>query len=112
MGQEKMFLAKTTVALLLIAKLLNLAASTNNEIINYSKFYRANLVFLLILAFINIVLNIYLIPKYGISGAAFATLASFIIFNLLKLIFIKVKFGFLPFSKNTLKLLLLGVFWL
>jgi len=44
---------------------------------------------------LNVILNIYLIPKYGISGAAWASLASQIIIN--SLIWLKLK-KITPFS--------------
>ena len=49
---------------------------------------------------INIVLNIILIPRSGIIGAAIASASSLIIWNVLSLIFIKKRFGFWTFEKN------------
>ncbi len=43
---------------------------------------------------INIVLNLYLIPLYGILGAAIATMISTIFWNLLGLIYLRFKYGF------------------
>ena len=42
---------------------------------------------MIIAAIVNVVLNIFLIPIYGIYGAAYATLASFILILILKFIF-------------------------
>ena len=49
---------------------------------------------LLVAALINIVLNSLLIPKYGIEGAAVASTASGVFWNLLMIIYIKKHFGF------------------
>jgi len=94
---------------LCLAKLVNMGTSVNNEIINYSKYYRFNFWMILILAVMNISLNFWIIPIYGAEGVAFATFFSFLIFNLAKLIFIKIKFGFHPFSMKTIAILLLAV---
>ncbi|MGE5355964.1 MAG: lipopolysaccharide biosynthesis protein [Deltaproteobacteria bacterium] len=83
-----------------LAKLVDMVTSVNSFIIIYSKYFRYNLIFLLILALSNIVLNYYFINKYGIEGAAFATLLSVIFYNTLKLIFIQLKFKINPFSRS------------
>ena len=44
-----------------------------------------------------------LIPKHGIDGAAMATALSVLIFNLIRLVLIKVKMKMHPFSLNSLK---------
>jgi len=46
-------------------------------------------------AIINIILNYLLIPIYGIEGAAFASMASVIFWNLTMVYFVKKEFGFL-----------------
>jgi len=57
-------------------------------------------------ALLNIALNLLLIPLYGISGAAIASLLSVCLWNIVTLVFIKNKFGFymgyLPFAERGL----------
>ena len=52
---------------------------------------------------VNIILNLTLIPIYGIDGSAIATMISLIVFNLLLVYFVKREFGFytfyMPFKK-------------
>lgn len=43
---------------------------------------------------INIILNYILIPKYGINGAAIATMVSMIFWNITLMIYVKIKLGF------------------
>lgn len=54
-------------------------------------------------AVINIALNFYLIPIYGIEGAALASMGSIIFWNLTMVYYVKKEFGFLtiynPFKK-------------
>ena len=55
-------------------------------------------------AILNIVLNLILIPKYGINGAAIASMSSLIVWNLSMVLVVKKKFGFytfyIPFIKR------------
>jgi O-antigen/teichoic acid export membrane protein len=48
-------------------------------------------------AVLNIVLNLFLIPKYGITGAAISTGFSILLTNALGIIYIHKKYKFLPF---------------
>ena len=88
--------------------LFNMSTSFNSEIILFSKYYRFNLVLVIILASINILLNLYFLTQtdLGIIGVAYASLIAMITFNSAKLIFIYKKFGILPFDKNYFKLFL------
>jgi O-antigen/teichoic acid export membrane protein len=58
------------------------------------------------LVVITIASNLILIPKYGIDGAAMATAISVLLFNLIRLILIKVKMNMHPFSFNSFKTIL------
>ncbi len=55
-------------------------------------------------AILNVLLNLILIPRYGISGAAIASMSSLIVWNLSMVLVIKKKFGFytfyIPFVKR------------
>lgn len=55
-----------------------------------------------------IIANNILIPRYGIEGAAWGSAFALIIFNLIKFIFIYIKFGIQPFAWATLKVLVIG----
>jgi len=89
--------------------LINMATGFNTEIISYSKYYKFNMVTILLLVFINVGLNLYFIyyTNLGIVGVAYASLIAMIIFNCSKLIFIYKKFKLLPFDRAFLKLGLL-----
>ncbi|NAY91070.1 oligosaccharide flippase family protein [Muricauda sp. JGD-17] len=107
----------TIVFLIGLAKVFDSLLGNNNSILYNSKYYKTILVFGMGLAVLTIVLNIVLIPKLGLEGAALASFISIVLFNLAKLFFVRSKFGFLPFTRATFRvfaaLLLLGVlFWL
>lgn len=101
------------VFLIGMAKVFDSLLGNNNSILYNSKYYRTLLLFGVGLAALTIVLNLFLIPAYGLEGAALASFISICIFNVIKLIFVKLKFGILPFTKSTFKvfatLLLLAV---
>ncbi len=95
-----------------LISVINMASGFNSEIINFSKFYKFNLIALTILSFLNLFFNYYfiIVLGYGIEGAACASLLSIFIFNSTKIIFIYLKLGLFPFDSVFLKLLILQVF--
>ncbi|WP_276246380.1 flippase [Haladaptatus sp. YSMS36] len=50
---------------------------------------------------LNLVLNIFLIPRYGFAGAAVATSAAYVARNLVVYLVLRLKFGITPFSRIT-----------
>jgi len=84
---------------------LNMATGFNTEIIAYSKFYRFNLVAILLLAVVNIGLNYYILTQtsFGIIGVAYASFFALLVFNASKMWFIYKKFGLLPINTKYLK---------
>ncbi|GET44935.1 lipopolysaccharide biosynthesis protein [Capnocytophaga felis] len=95
--------------LISVVKLFDALVGINNAILFNSVYYRMVLYFGVFLTFCTIVLNIWLIPIYGINGAGFATLCAFSIYNVLKLSFIYIKYRLSPFYKETLKISLFGL---
>lgn len=98
---------KWVVFYIAIAQLFSMANGINGTIIVNSKYYRYDLYTNVILVFVTIATNYLLIPEYGIDGAAMATAISVLLFNLIRLILIKVKMNMHPFSLQTIKTILL-----
>ena len=92
-----------------LAQLWDMMSGLNNEIIIYSKHYRFNLFLTLFLAVTNIIANVILINSYGMIGAAIATCFSFFMYNLIKLIYIYIKFEFQPLSVLMIPVFTFGV---
>ncbi|MCB4797627.1 lipopolysaccharide biosynthesis protein [Neotamlana laminarinivorans] len=90
-----------------ISKLYDALLGSNNAILFNSDYYRVVLTFGVILVTIMILLNMLFIPKFGINGAAIATFIAVFLYNTAKIIFVYKKFKILPFSKFTLKIMLL-----
>ncbi len=97
------------VLLIGFARVIDSATSVNDQIINLSKYYKFGFVSVLLLAVVNILNNLWLIPTFYINGAAIATLISIFLFNLVKLIFIWIKMGIQPFQWNHLKTLMTAI---
>jgi O-antigen/teichoic acid export membrane protein len=95
------------VLLIGLAKVYDALMGNNNAILYNSDYYRALLVMGVLLAMLTILFNLWLIPKYGINGAAFATFTAIFIYNTIKLVYVKIKFGIQPFTMETLKVLAL-----
>lgn len=93
----------TIVFLVGLAKVFDSLLGNNNSILYNSQYYKTVLIFGVCLAALTIVLNYLLIPVLGLEGAALASFVSIFIFNLTKVVFVKQKFGILPFSKATFK---------
>jgi O-antigen/teichoic acid export membrane protein len=81
----------------------------NNAIIFNSKYYRTVLFLGLLLAFFAITLNMVFIPKYGLEGAAIATLISITFYSIAKLLFVVLKMKLYPFTIKNLYALLIGL---
>lgn len=92
-----------------LGKLIDMVTSVNTHIIVYSKYYRYNLFFIITLAIMNIIFSYYLIGKYGIAGAALGSFIALFIYNILKLVFIKIKFDITPFTLNTFSVLMINL---
>ena len=86
---------------------INMGTGFNGEIITYSKFYKFNLVAILLLAILNVVLILTFVKVFGggIQSIAIASLISMVIFNVVKLLFIYKKLGLWPFDYSYLKLI-------
>ncbi len=102
---DKFVSGKMAVYFLVIKCVIDMTFSISTEIINYSKFYKYNFIGSVLMGVINIGLNFLLIPAYGITGAAMATLISVLIYDLFKYAFLLRK-DIQPFSSKSFPLLI------
>lgn len=84
----------TTLIIVAISVLLSATAGNVDQILNMTNHQVILKNITIISFFINVILNIVLIPNYGIIGSAFSSLISTIVINLLCVIYIKKKLGF------------------
>lgn len=85
-----------------LSKYFDVILGNNNSIIFNSKYYKAVLILGVLLVFVIVGLNLIFIPKYGINGAALATLIAIGMYSLAKLLFVVFKMKLYPFTKNTI----------
>ncbi len=90
--------AKWTIFFIGLGYLIDLITGANGQIISLSKNYRYGLFFVFIIIISTICFMFLLIPIWGIVGAAMAIASAFLINNLLRFIFLKVKFDLQPFN--------------
>lgn len=93
------------VLLISLVKLTGNLIGNNNSILFNSNHYKFVLIIGVIIVVLAVILNIYLIPLYGLDGAAFATFISFMLYDSLKVGFVYKTMGIHPFSKQTFQLL-------
>ncbi len=90
-------------------KLIDMLFGPSSEIIVLSKYYWFNIILILLLAVTVIVANNFLIPVYGINGAAVGAAFALALFNLVKFFFIYFNLHMQPFTIATLKVLMIAL---
>ena len=95
---------------LMIGRLIDMFCGINGPIFSTSKKYGYDLFFTLSLIAMVYVLNLYLIPKWGIAGAAISTSIALITYNLGRILFIFYSFRIHPFVPNQAIVVLLASF--
>ena len=115
---DKYEAGKSVVLILGIAKCINSTLFVSSSALNYSKYYYWSFVFTVMLTAMAIVLNVVLIPRYGMDGASLSHLISYFTFYVSLLIVVLLKLKINIFSKAQLKvaalfagLLLLNYGW-
>ena len=104
---EEYHVGFSIVILIGIVKLYENLIGNNNSILFNSDYYRLVLILGVACAVLAVVLNILLIPEYGIYGASYATFLSYFIYNSIKLYVVYWKFKMHPFTRKTIIALVL-----
>jgi O-antigen/teichoic acid export membrane protein len=101
---EEFIAGGTSLIIITISQFFNAISGSVGQVMNMTGHHKKLRNFTLISAILNIILNLILIPLYGILGAAIATASSSIILNLISVIFVKNKLGirtyYSPFNSN------------
>lgn len=84
-----------------LAKLYDMVTGINAEIIGTSQYYRIDILIFFVLNVIGIALNFFLIPLYGLNGAAYAVFASVFLYNTMRFFFIAIVMKIQPFTRKT-----------
>jgi O-antigen/teichoic acid export membrane protein len=99
-------LGESVVLIISIGTLINMATGINDAIVYTSDKYIYGTYMLLVLFVLAIANNYFLIPLFGMNGAALATVISATVFNVMKFLFIWVNFKIQPFDNRTVRILL------
>ncbi|WP_210490470.1 oligosaccharide flippase family protein [Rufibacter aurantiacus] len=91
-----------------IARIFELATGLNAMILVTSHKYRYDLILNVVMVILVIFTNYLLIPTYGISGAAFASMLVLIFINVFRVVFVGYFFKMQPFGWDSLLLLLIA----
>ena len=97
------------VFLIGLAKVYDSLLGNNNAILYNSDYYKSLLLMGVGLAIMVILLNFVLIPLFGINGAAMATFLAIVIYNTIKLFYVRAKFGLTPFTTETFQVFIILV---
>ena len=102
--------AEWAVYIIAGARLLDMAAGVNGEMILYSKHVRFNLATNLLLIVVSTVAVFWLIPRFGIIGAALSVPIAFLVYNGVRVVFLWSRYRMHPFIPiaNAATLMLFG----
>ena len=92
-----------------LARVVDLGTGVNSQIIGTSTFWRFEFVSGMVLLSLAVPLNYFLVKEYGIIGAGYSNLISMIVYNSIRLAFLKNKFNMHPFSRKTIYTVLIAL---
>lgn len=87
-----------------LGTVLSMSAGGSGGMLFYSNNYKMGAFFLIALAIVAFALNVLLIPIWGLTGAAYATAIASVLYAVVRLLFIKVKYNLFPLTLSTFKL--------
>lgn len=105
---DKLMIAQQIALILALGKLFDMITGPNDLIIGLSKYYKFNLICIFLLSLGNVLLNFKFIVLYGVFGPAFASVIFLFLFNIIKIIFLWLKFKMLPFTINMLYIVMIA----
>jgi O-antigen/teichoic acid export membrane protein len=101
--------AATTLRLLAVGQMVNMMVGPIGFVLSMTGRQKLNLVNSVVLATLNIALNIIFIPRYGIAGAGLAMSISLGLLNIVRVVQVKMIYGFIPYRADIYKPILAGV---
>ncbi len=97
------------VWILMLGRLFQMSTGLNAELISISKHYKFLFRISLLLVLMIVLLNRWWIPSYGVFGAAWSATLAFLLFNLLKMLYLWYKMGIQPYTFATFKVILSAI---
>ena len=99
--------ARNVVLLLGISQLFIATCSITSSALNYSRYYALSLIFSVLLTASSILLNNYLIPIFGMDGAAMSNLISYAMYFMLIVLIVRWKLRTATFAREHAYIILL-----
>ncbi|MEQ9298913.1 MAG: polysaccharide biosynthesis C-terminal domain-containing protein [Cyclobacteriaceae bacterium] len=90
------------IVVIVIARVFTMFCGMTSELITFSDFYKWNLFISISGALFMIVINLLLIPIYGIVGSALGTLAATSLTQVIRQVLIYKQLGLIPYTKQHL----------
>jgi O-antigen/teichoic acid export membrane protein len=81
-----------------LGSLADMITGANSSLMGTSRYYKVQSYLLLILVVILVGLNLILIPRYGMTGAAVSSAAALGVLNLLRFLFLYLKYNLQPYN--------------
>ena len=106
MFDDKFQGGEKVVLYIALAKLIMMSMGSNNSIMANSRYYRYDLLFGVLIIGVTITLNMLLIPKLGIDGAALATAITIALYSFIRYGFVYIKFDMQPYTAQTFYLIM------
>ena len=92
-----------------MANVINSTLSIATNILNFSKCFAYSLLFISLLTFAAVALNVWFIPMWGVTGSACATLVAYVVYFVPLLTMLWLRLGVTLFSRKQLWVVLLTV---
>lgn len=99
---------KYVIFLIGLSNVVDMGTGINGIIISTSRYYRYDALFYAALIIVTVISNLIFIPRYGMLGAAIATAATYVTFNIFRYLFVLKVFKMQPFSWRNAAILLLA----
>lgn len=96
---------KNVILLVSLGYLVDMGTGINYIIMLTSKYYRYDGYFMFFILFVTILANYLLIPVFGIAGSAMATAITISMYNIMRWVFIYVKYGMQPYDFKIVKII-------
>jgi O-antigen/teichoic acid export membrane protein len=95
-----------------LSKIIDMATGVNGLILSTSRFYALDSVLFIGLIIITILANNYLIPRYGINGAAIGAVLATFLYNFVRTLLVWIAFRMQPFSwRNGAVIVVAALVW-
>jgi O-antigen/teichoic acid export membrane protein len=91
-----------------IIRIIDAGTGLNAQVIGSSSYWRFEFLSGVVMLALRIPLSYIFIKNYGIIGSAYGDLISLSVYNFIRFEFLRRKFGFQPFSINTIYAIVLG----